>query len=66
MAEVFFNLKGFETKVQWNRNDKMKEIKNKFLVKTLNEDNTLYFLYNEDKINEELTFQQQVNELDNK
>ena len=66
MAEVFFNLKGIETKVQWNRNDKMKEIKNKFLVKTLNEDNTLYFLYNEDKINEELTFQQQVNELDNK
>ena len=44
MAEVFFNLKGIETKVQWNRNDKMKEIKNKFLVKTLNEDNTLYFL----------------------
>ena len=65
MAEVVFNFKGVETTIQCNINDKMKEIKNKFITKTQNEENKIYFLYNGDKINEELSFSQQANELDN-
>ena len=65
MAEVIFNFKGVETTIQCNINDKMKEIKNKFITKTQNKENKIYFLYNGDKINEELSFSQLANELDN-
>lgn len=52
--------------MQCNIYDKMKDIKNKYIIKAQNEDKEIYFLYNGDKINEELTFSQQVNERDRK
>ena len=65
MAEVIFNYEGNLTTIQCNKNDKMNDIINKFLFKIkTNENINLYYLYNGNKINNELTFQEQANELD--
>ena len=66
MVEVIFNYKGIETIIQCNINDKMKDIINKFISKTQNNIKNKYYFYNGDKINEELTFNKQANEIDNK
>jgi len=66
MAEVFFNYKGNTTTIQCNINDLFKDIINKFIAKIQNNKNNLVFLYNgNDKINEELTFEKQANNVDN-
>ena len=65
MAEVIFNHNGIETIIQCNENDKMKDIINKFIIKTENDKSKIYFLYNGNKINEKLSFQEQANEIDN-
>ena len=66
MAEILFNYKGIETIIQCNINDKMKDIINRFISKIKNNNKNLYFIYNGNKVNEELTFNQQTNEIDNK
>ena len=66
MVEVIFNSEGINTIVQSNINDKMKDIINKFLIKIDKKENNLYYLYNGNIINNELTFIEQANELDNK
>ena len=43
---------------------KMKDIKNKFALKALNGNKNFYFLYNGDKIREELNFYEQANDFD--
>ena len=65
MVEVIFNHNGIETKIQCNENDKMKDIINKFIIKTQNDKSKIYFLYNGNKIKEELSFTEQANEIDN-
>ena len=66
MVEVFFNYKGIDTTIiQCNINDIMKDIINKFISKRENINKNVFFLYNGTKINEELTFSQQANEIDN-
>ena len=65
MVEVIFNYKAIETKIQSDENDKMKDIVNKFIVKSQKQKSIIIFLYNGNKINEELTFKEQANELDN-
>ena len=67
MVEVIFNYEGINTIIQCNRDDKMKDIINKFLIKIgRNEnDNNLLYIYGANIINYELTFIQVVNELDN-
>ena len=64
MVEVIFNYKGIETVILSNINDKMKDIINKFISKSENINKNIYFLYNGDNINKELTFDQQANEID--
>ena len=64
MAEVIFNYEGIETIIQCNINDKMKDIINKYLIKIKKEKDNLYYLYNGNKINKELTFNEQANDLD--
>ena len=66
MVEVLFNYNGIETIIQCNINDKMKDIINKYIIKTEKNNKNLYYLYNGDKINEELSFNEQANENDNK
>ena len=65
MAKVVFSLDGKETHIQCLKEDKMKDICNKFSSKINININFLYFLYNGNQINLELTFKEQVNSFDN-
>ena len=58
MVEVLFIYKGQQIIIQCNIEDKIKDIINKFKNIIKEEDNNLCFLYNEDKINEELKLNQ--------
>ena len=59
MIEVIFIYKGQQIIIQcYNIEDKMKDIINKFKNKIKEEDNNLYYIYNGDKINEELKLNQ--------
>ena len=64
MAEVIFIYEGTNFTIQCNENDKMKDIINKFLIKIQKQVGDLYYLYNGNKLNNELTFNEQANELD--
>ena len=70
MAEVLFIYGGSnDTIIQCDINDKMKDIIKKFENKINNEGNNenninLLYIYNGSKINPELTFNEQANELD--
>ena len=63
MAEVIFNYKGLETLIKCNTSDKMEDIINHFIIK-IYKDNKIDFLYNGDKINENLKFYEQADEND--
>ena len=65
MAEILFTYKGIETSIQSNIDDKMEEIINKYVTKSENISKKIYFVYNEERVNKELTFSQQANEIDN-
>ena len=54
ILEVLFEYEGQKIIIQSNIEDKMKDIINKFKIKINEEDNNLYYIYNGDKINEEL------------
>ena len=58
MVEVLFIYEGQQIIIQCNIEDKMKDIINKFKSKIQKEDNNLYYIYNGDKINEELKLNQ--------
>ena len=65
MAEVILNYEGDIRTMMCKINDKMEDIISKYLLSIKeNENNNLYFLYNGTKINKELTFIEQANELD--
>ena len=62
MAEVEFFYNGGNIIIHCNKNDKMKEIFEKFINKTQTDRNKIYYLYNGEKINkEELTFEELAN-----
>ena len=65
MAEIKFAYEGSNTNIQCDINDKIKDIIKKFLKKINKDENSnLYYLYNGGKINKELTFNEQANDLD--
>ena len=64
MAEAIFNYEGINTTIQCELNEKMKDIIAKFVIKIENKENNLYYLYNGTKINYELTFNEQANDID--
>ena len=66
MAEVLFNYEGNWTTIQCNTNDKIRDIKSKFLLKIGKKDTNLYYLYNGNQLKDELTFNEQANDLDKK
>ena len=66
MVEVLFIYEGQQIIIQCNIEDKMKDIINKFKSKIQKEDNNLYYIYNGDKINEELKFNQIINNKEEK
>ena len=65
MSKVIFLFNRFEIIIQCNKNEKMKEIFKRFALKANLEINKIYFLYNGDKINEELKYNKVVNREDN-
>ena len=64
MVEVIFSYKGIDNVIQCNIHDLMKDIINKFIQKISKND--LYFIYNGENINKELSFIQHANEFDKK
>ena len=64
MAEVVFNYEGIDTTIQCNLDDKMKDVIDKFLIKINGNETNLCFLYNGNRINKEITFNEQANDLD--
>jgi len=66
MYEVEFNYKGNKTIIQCRKDEKMKDIFNKFLYKIQNLDiNKIFFLYSGNaNINCELSFEEVANEND--
>ena len=66
MVEVLFIYEGHQIIIQCNIEDKIKDIINKFKNKIQEEDSNLCYIYNGDKINEELTFNQITNNINEK
>ena len=64
MAEVEFSYKENSYIIQSNINEKMIKICEKLTSKINKDINTIYFLYNGDKIKQELTFIEQANDID--
>ena len=65
--EVLFIYEGQQAIIQCNNiEDKMKDIINKFKNKIKIEDNNLYYIYNGEKINEELKLSQILNDKNEK
>ena len=64
MSRVVFVFNGVETKIQCLKDDKMKDICNKYISKIQSNINQLYFIYGSNKLNLDLTFDQLANEID--
>ncbi len=61
MVEIIFILNEHETIFKGKPEEKMKEIFQKFALKESKNIDNLYFLYNGNKVNEELTLDQLIN-----
>ena len=61
MAEVQFIYNGNTINIECNKNEMMKDICKRFINKTNVDNNLIYYLYNGGKVNEELTFEQILN-----
>ena len=57
MADVEFIYNGININIPCDKKDKMKDICEKFINKTQIDKNLVYYLYNGDKIKEELTLE---------
>ena len=66
MNNIEFSYKGTKTIIQCNSDEIMKDIIQKFLVKIQVKQEDVYFLYNGEKLNEELSFYSAANEIDKK
>ena len=65
MSTVIFSFNGNETKIQCTKENKMKEIIDRFKQKSnINSNEDIFFLYGGNKINLELSFYEQANNLD--
>ena len=56
MAEAIFNYNGVNTVIKCNPEEKMKDIMNKFSNKIQKDLNSLNFIYDADKLKEDLKF----------
>ena len=65
MAKVVFSFSGTEITIQCVKNDRMKDICNRFAAKMNMNMNSLLFLYGGNKINYGFTFIEQANSIDN-
>jgi len=65
MAKVIFSFEGRETHIQCLKEDKMRDICNRYSQKVDININSLYFLYGGNKVNLLLSFKEQANSMDN-
>ena len=65
MSKAIFLFNGQELVIQCRKEDKMKDICNRFAIKIDININSLIFIYGGNKINYVLTFKQQANSMDN-
>ena len=66
MLKVIFNYKGSNIEILSNEEEKMRDIINKLSNKIEYNINNIYFIYNGNKINEELKIKEIINEEDKK
>ena len=64
MAKVIFNYKGVEKEIQCNINDKIKEIIKRYVNKVGIDISKVYFIYNGNKIDDNLNLNEIINEED--
>ena len=70
MAEMIFNYEGNKITIQYNEDEKIKDMIDRFLIKiNTNKENKitngkLMYLYNGNEINKDLTFKELANEID--
>ena len=64
MAKVILNYKGVEKEIQCNINDKIKDIIKRYENKIGIDISKIYFIYNGNKINDNLTLNEIMNEED--
>ena len=64
MAKVIFTYNGYETIIQCLKEDKMRDICNKYASKINLNINSLLFIYGGNQINLEFTFEDQANSFD--
>ena len=65
MLKVIFNYKGSNIEILCNEDEKMRDIINK-LSNKIEYNNNIFFIYNGNKINEELKIKEIINEEDKK
>ena len=67
MAAINFSYEGIITSIQCDENENLEEIIQRFLIKIdKTKDTDLLYLYNGNRINKELKFKEQSNEIDQK
>ena len=64
MSKVEFNYRGINTIILCQENEKMEDICKRYTNKSSIDINNVYFLYNGNKINLQLTYNQIVNDTD--
>ena len=64
MAKVIYTYNGMQTTIQCDVQDLLRDINKKFLAKVETELDKVYFLYDGDKVKEDLTFQEAINDMD--
>ena len=62
MAKVIFNYKGVEKEIHCNINDKIKDIIERYVNKKGIDISKIYFIYNGNKINDNLILNEIINE----
>ena len=65
MSKIIFNYKRTETSISCKKQEKIKDICKRYLSENNLDENKIFFLYNGNIVNEELTFQQLINSSDN-
>ena len=66
MAKVIFTYNRNQTNIQCNKDEKIKEICQRYISKINIDKDKIYFIYSGNKINEDLNFNEHANEEDKK
>ena len=64
MAQVEFNYNGNKTIIQCNLDEVMKDIIQRFIIKIQLKNEKVFFLYNDEVLNKDSSFEELANELD--